>query len=215
MRIFQGQTVLQIVKTLLGEHQVNLEETKLTGSYRVDYCVHQESSPPPDGAGGDCAHFSHEADKGVSAPTWPRPSTSRSAAVIPTPDAVRRTDEEGISQWALEDSVTPGIYSLDDYDFRKPNAWLFRGAAEPGVPEAGQHRRTTGRASQETGYAEFYARIRQERWQVEHQQILRRRPGIAPGQSCPVQRAVLQRQRGVSGDGGVEGITRGEPLRER
>ncbi|WP_420256265.1 hypothetical protein, partial [Enterobacter intestinihominis] len=36
------------------------------------------------------------------------------------------TDEEGISQWALEDSVTPGIYSLDDYDFRKPNAWLFQ-----------------------------------------------------------------------------------------
>ena len=48
------------------------------------------------------------------------------------------TDEEGISQWALEDSVTPGIYSLDDYDFRKPNAWLSS-PAEPGVAEAGQH----------------------------------------------------------------------------
>jgi type VI secretion system secreted protein VgrG len=45
LRIFQGQTVPQIVKTLLGEHQVNVED-KLTGSYRVwDYCVqYQESS---------------------------------------------------------------------------------------------------------------------------------------------------------------------------
>ena len=45
LRIFRGQTVPQIVKTLLGEHQVNLED-KLTGSYRVwDYCVqYQESS---------------------------------------------------------------------------------------------------------------------------------------------------------------------------
>ncbi|HAS0829884.1 TPA: type VI secretion system tip protein VgrG, partial [Enterobacter hormaechei subsp. hoffmannii] len=44
LRIFQGQTVPQIVKTLLGEHQVNLED-KLTGSYRVwDYCVQYQES---------------------------------------------------------------------------------------------------------------------------------------------------------------------------
>ncbi|MGM8656179.1 contractile injection system protein, VgrG/Pvc8 family, partial [Enterobacter hormaechei subsp. xiangfangensis] len=35
----------------------------------------------------------------------------------------------------------------------------------------------------ETGHAEFYARIRQERWQVEHQQIqaTATAAGIAPG----------------------------------
>ncbi|MCK6713578.1 type VI secretion system tip protein VgrG, partial [Enterobacter cloacae] len=44
LRIFQGQTVPQIVKTLLGEHQVNVED-KLTGSYRVwDYCVQYQES---------------------------------------------------------------------------------------------------------------------------------------------------------------------------
>ncbi|NCI13970.1 type VI secretion system tip protein VgrG, partial [Cronobacter sakazakii] len=47
------------------------------------------------------------------------------------------TDEEGISQWALEDSVTPGIYSLDDYDFRKPNAWLFQARQNPLSPQPG------------------------------------------------------------------------------
>ncbi|NUW57723.1 type VI secretion system tip protein VgrG, partial [Cronobacter turicensis] len=45
LRIFQGQTVPQIVKTLLGESRVNMEE-RLSGSYRVwEYCVqYQESS---------------------------------------------------------------------------------------------------------------------------------------------------------------------------
>ena len=57
-------------------------------------------------------------------------------------------------------------------------------AAEPGLAEAGQHRRVrlAGRFV-ETGHAEFYARIRQERWQVEHQQIqaTATAAGIAPG----------------------------------
>jgi type VI secretion system secreted protein VgrG len=45
LRIFQGQTVPQIVKTLLSESKVNVED-KLSESYRVwDYCVqYQESS---------------------------------------------------------------------------------------------------------------------------------------------------------------------------
>ncbi|MCQ9489212.1 contractile injection system protein, VgrG/Pvc8 family, partial [Enterobacter cloacae] len=68
LRIFQGQTVPQIVKTLLGEHQVNVED-KLTGSYRVwDYCVqYQESSLDFISRlmelEGIAYYFSHEADK--------------------------------------------------------------------------------------------------------------------------------------------------------
>lgn len=48
------------------------------------------------------------------------------------------TSEEGISQWTLSDRVTPGIYSLDDYDFRKPNAWLFQARQNPVSPTPGQ-----------------------------------------------------------------------------
>ncbi len=45
LRIFQQQTVPQIVKTLLKEYQVNVED-KLAGNYRSwEYCVqYQESS---------------------------------------------------------------------------------------------------------------------------------------------------------------------------
>ncbi|EOD6758266.1 type VI secretion system tip protein VgrG, partial [Cronobacter sakazakii] len=102
------------------------------------------------------------------------------------------TDEEGISQWALEDSVTPGIYSLDDYDFRKPNAWLFQARQNPLSPQPGSIDvyDWPGRFV-EHGHGEFYARIRQERWQVEHRQTQGTATalGIAPGHTFVLRNA--------------------------
>ncbi|WP_154818535.1 type VI secretion system Vgr family protein, partial [Enterobacter hormaechei] len=124
LRIFQGQTVPQIVKTLLGEHQVNVED-KLTGSYRVwDYCVqYQESSLDFISRlmelEGIAYYFSHEADKHTlvltDAATQHQPFSGYEVIPYHQTPSGGSTDEEGISQWALEDSVTPGIYSLDDY----------------------------------------------------------------------------------------------------
>ncbi|MBD9062717.1 MAG: type VI secretion system tip protein VgrG [Enterobacter cloacae] len=193
LRIFQGQTVPQIVKTLLGEHQVNVED-KLTGSYRVwDYCVqYQESSLDFISRlmelEGIAYYFSHEADKHTlvltDAATQHQPFSGYEVIPYHQTPSGGSTDEEGISQWALEDSVTPGIYSLDDYDFRKPNAWLFQTQQNPASPKPGSIDvyDWPGRFV-ETGHAEFYARIRQERWQVEHQQIqaTATAAGIAPG----------------------------------
>ncbi|MGK4351275.1 type VI secretion system Vgr family protein [Enterobacter sichuanensis] len=193
LRIFQGQTVPQIVKTLLDEHQVNVED-KLTGSYRVwDYCVqYQESSLDFISRlmelEGIAYHFSHEADKHTlvltDAATQHQPFSGYEVIPYHQTPSGGSTDEEGIGQWALEDSVTPGIYSLDDYDFRKPNAWLFQAQQNPASPKPGSIDvyDWPGRFV-ETGHAEFYARIRQERWQVEHQQIqaTATAAGIAPG----------------------------------
>ena len=193
LRIFQGQTVPQIVKTLLGEHQVNLED-KLTGSYRVwDYCVqYQESSLDFISRlmelEGIAYHFRHEADKHTlvltDAATQHQPFSGYEVIPYHQTPSGGSTDEEGISQWALEDSVTPGIYSLDDYDFRKPNAWLFQAQQNPASPKPGSIDvyDWPGRFV-DKGHGEFYARIRQERWQVEHQQIqaTATAAGIAPG----------------------------------
>ncbi|HGL4516852.1 TPA: type VI secretion system Vgr family protein [Enterobacter roggenkampii] len=193
LRIFQGQTVPQIVKTLLGEHQVNVED-KLTGSYRVwDYCVqYQESSLDFISRlmelEGIAYHFRHDADKHTlvltDAATQYQPFSGYEVIPYHQTPSGGSTDEEGISQWALEDSVTPGIYSLDDYDFRKPNAWLFQAQQYPASPKPGSIDvyDWPGRFV-DKGHGEFYARIRQERWQVEHQQIqaTATAAGIAPG----------------------------------
>jgi len=193
LRIFQEQTVPQIVKTLLGEYQVNLED-RLTGSYRTwGYCVqYQESSfdfiSRLMELEGIAYHFSHEADRHVmvltDAATEHQPFSGYETIPYHATPSGGSTSEEGISQWALEDSVTPGIYSLDDYDFRKPNAWLFQARQNPASPQPGSIDvyDWPGRFV-EHGHGEYYARIRQERWQVEHQQIQATATamGIAPG----------------------------------
>ncbi len=193
LRIFQGQTVPQIVKTLLSENQVNVED-KLTGSYRVwDYCVqYQESSfdfiSRLMELEGISYFFRHEAERHVlvltDAATQHQPFVGYDTIPYHVTPSGGSTDEEGISQWALTDSVTPGIYSLDDYDFRKPNAWLFQARQNPVSPQPGgiDVYDWPGRFV-EHDHADFYARIRQERWQVEHQQIHGSATalGIAPG----------------------------------
>ncbi|EIX9029476.1 type VI secretion system Vgr family protein [Klebsiella aerogenes] len=193
LRIFQGQTVPQIINTLLSEYQVNVED-KLNGSYRVwDYCVqYQESSfafiSRLMELEGIAYHFRHEVGKHTMVLT---DSATQHQSVsgyetIPYHQTASGgiTTEEGIGQWALEDSVTPGIYSLDDYDFRKPNAWLFQARQNPASPSPGSIDvyDWPGRFV-DHGHGEFYARIRQERWQVEHQQIQASATavGIAPG----------------------------------
>ncbi|EOC0210783.1 type VI secretion system Vgr family protein, partial [Cronobacter dublinensis] len=201
LRIFQGQTVPQIVKTLLGESRVNVEE-RLSGSYRVwEYCVqYQESSLDFMSRllelEGITYHFRHEQDRHTliltDAPGQYEPFPGYETIPYHVTPSGGTTDEEGISQWALEDSVTPGIYSLDDYDFRKPNAWLFQARQNPKSPQPGSIDvyDWPGRFV-EHGHGEFYARIRQERWQVEHRQTQGSGTalGIAPGHTFVLRNA--------------------------
>ncbi|ELY4576637.1 type VI secretion system tip protein VgrG [Cronobacter turicensis] len=201
LRIFQGQTVPQIVKTLLGESRVNMEE-RLSGSYRVwEYCVqYQESSLDFISRllelEGITYHFRHEQDRHTliltDAPGQYEPFPGYETIPYHVAPSGGSTDEEGISQWALEDSVTPGIYSLDDYDFRKPNAWLFQARQNPLSPQPGSIDvyDWPGRFV-EHGHGEFYARIRQERWQVEHRQTQGSGTalGIAPGHTFVLRNA--------------------------
>ena len=193
LRIFQGQTVPQIVKTLLSESKVDVED-KLSESYRVwDYCVqYQESSfdfiSRLMELEGISYFFRHESGRHVmvltDAASQHQPFAGYETIPYHVTPSGGSTDEEGISQWALTDSVTPGIYSLDDYDFRKPNAWLFQARQNPVSPQPGSIDvyDWPGRFV-EHDHADFYARIRQERWQVEHQQIHGSATalGIAPG----------------------------------
>ncbi|EOS94850.1 Rhs element Vgr family protein [Erwinia tracheiphila PSU-1] len=193
LRIFQSQTVVQIVKTLLGEYGVNVED-RLTGSYRVwEYCVqYQESSfafiSRLMELEGIYYFFGHEQDKHtlVLADSTQQHQPYAGYENIPyhvTPSG-GSTSEEGISLWELHDQVTPGIYSTDDYDFRKPNAWMLQARQNPVSPSPGQIDVYDWPGHfVEHDHGEFYAKIRQEVWQVEHQQIsgVGTAVGLAPG----------------------------------
>ncbi|WP_210517400.1 type VI secretion system Vgr family protein [Pantoea ananatis] len=193
LRIFQRQTVPQIVQTLLKEYGVNVE-TRLAGSYRVwEYCVqYQESSfdfiSRLMELEGIYYFFRHEADKHTlvlcDAPDQHQPFPGYETITYHVTPSGGSVTEEGVSQWALSESVTPGMYSTDDYDFRKPNAWMLQARQNPVSPTPGSVDvyDWPGRFV-EHGHGEYYARIRQEVWQVEHHMVSGSgtATGIAPG----------------------------------
>lgn len=193
LRIFQEKTIPEIVKCLLAEYGVNVEDA-LTEKYRIwDYCVqYQESSfafiSRLMELEGIAYYFRH--DNGSH--TLVLSDSTDSYQAVPGYEIITyqytpsggSTLTEGISQWAMEDIVTPGLYSLDDYDFRKPNAWLHQARQNPQSPLPGKINvyDWPGRFV-EHGHGEIYARIRQQRWQVEHQKIngTATAVGISPG----------------------------------
>ncbi|WP_342754834.1 type VI secretion system tip protein TssI/VgrG [Pantoea sp. MBD-2R] len=193
LRIFQSQTAPAIIKTLLSEYGVTVED-RLTGHYRVwEYCVqYQESSfdfiSRLMELEGIYYFFRHEQDKHTLVLTDSAQQHQPYAGyeVIPyhaTPSG-GTTSVEGISNWEMEDRVTPGIYSIDDYDFRKPNAWMFQAKQNPASPTPGQIDVYDWPGHfVDHDHGEFYAKIRQEVWQVEHHQISATGTalGLAPG----------------------------------
>ncbi|MCJ7925679.1 MAG: type VI secretion system tip protein VgrG [Pantoea vagans] len=193
LRIFQSQTVPQIVQTLLKEYAVNVE-TRLAGNYRVwEYCVqYQESSLDFISRlmelEGIYYFFRHEADKHTlvlcDAPDQHQAFTGYETIAYHVTQSGGVVTEEGISQWSLAESVTPGIYSTDDYDFRKPNAWMLQARQNPASPVPGSVDVYDWPGHfVDHSHGESYARIRQEVWQAEHHSVSGSgtATGIAPG----------------------------------
>lgn len=192
-RIFQEKTVPQIVVMLLAEYQVNVEDALLE-QYRVwDYCVqYQESSFDFISRlmehEGIAYYFRHDRDKHtlvlVDAAESYHSITGYEDIPYQYTSLRGSTPAEGISRWAMQDNVTPGLYSLDDYDFRKPNAWLLQARQNPLSPRPGKIDvyDWPGRFVEHEQGAN-YARLRQQRWQVEQHKInaTSTAPGIAPG----------------------------------
>jgi len=193
LRIFQSQTVPQIVQTLLKEYAVNVE-TRLAGNYRVwEYCVqYQESSLDFISRlmelEGIYYFFRHEADRHTlvlcDAPDQHQAFPGYETIAYHVTPSGGVVTEEGISQWSLAESVTPGIYSTDDYDFRKPNAWMLQARQNPASPVPGSVDVYDWPGHfVDHSHGESYARIRQEVWQAEHHSVSGSgtATGIAPG----------------------------------
>lgn len=180
-RIFQNQRAPDIIKTVLAGYGVKTED-RLTGEYRSwEYCVqYQESSYSFISRlmelEGIYFFFRHEADSHtlvlMDAADSHQPFSGYEVIPYHTSQSGGTTSEEGIGQWAISERVTPGLYSIDDYDFRKPNAWMFQARENPASPSPGQidYYEWPGRFVDHQ-HGEFYARIRQEEWQAEQQRI--------------------------------------------
>ncbi|MFS2224244.1 type VI secretion system Vgr family protein [Pantoea sp. B65] len=192
-RIFQNQRVPDIIKTVLSEYGV-LVEDRLTSAYRCwEYCVqYQESSynfiARLMELEGIYYFFRHAPDQHtlvlMDAAQLHQPYPGYAEIPYHAAAPGSSADEEGISQWVIGEQVTPGICSIDDYDFRKPNAWLLQARQNPVSPRPGQidHYQWPGRFVDHR-HGEFYVRIRQEIWQAQYLRIDGRGNtlGIVPG----------------------------------
>ncbi|HBY1513932.1 TPA: type VI secretion system tip protein VgrG [Klebsiella aerogenes] len=192
-RIFQQQRVPDIVAKLFSEHNVKFED-KLTRSYRQwEYCVqYAESSfhfiSRLLELEGISYLFRHDKDGHtlVLMDDYQQAESFPGYETIPwhAQPGGGAVGEEGISQLMASHVVTPGLYSTDDYDFRKPHAWMLQTLQNPVSPTPGKIDvyDWPGRFM-EHGDGEAYARIRQQSWQAEQQQTqgIATATGIVPG----------------------------------
>ncbi|CAN7544896.1 type VI secretion system Vgr family protein [Variovorax paradoxus] len=197
-RIFQDQTVPEIVAAVLGRYGYPMEQ-KLSRSYRVwTYCVQYRESDF-DFVSRLCEHegiyfwFRHEAEQHVLVFA---DDIASSHAPLPGGETVRYHPHENagmtggleaserIYEWACSDEVRPGHYFNDDYDFEKPRAELSHLRQMPPGHDHDDFERYEwpgGFTQHDDG--ESYARLRTEEQLSERSRVTGRanRRDLAPG----------------------------------
>jgi type VI secretion system secreted protein VgrG len=197
-RIFQDQTVPEIVAAVLGRYGHPLEQ-KLSRSYRSwTYCVQYHESDF-DFISRLCEHegiyyhFRHEAEQHVLVFA---DDIASSHAPLPGGETVRYHPHEKagmtggleaserIYEWASSDEVRPGHYFNNDYDFEKPRAELSHLRQMPPGHDHDDFERYEwpgGFTQHDDG--ESYARVRTEEQLSERSRATGRanRRDLAPG----------------------------------
>ena len=201
LRIFQHQTVPQMIKTLLQENRVAVEDLLVAQYRQWEYCVqYQESSfsfiSRLMELEGIYYFFRHQQDRHVMVlmdrAEQHRPLPGYETIPWHATPSGSVTDDEGVSRWAFAERVTPGICSLDDYDFRKPHAWMLQARQNPQSPLPGEIDVYNWPGHfVEPQQGEHYASVRQQIWQAWHQHIHGQGTtlGIAPGYTFSLQQA--------------------------
>lgn len=133
-RIFQNQTVPEIIKSVFRDLGYIDFQEKLTATYSTwDYCVQYRETDFSFVSRlmeqeGIYYFFEHEEDKHqlVLADDYSAHQTLQGASKVPyyPPDQSSVREEESCSHWYLSKQVMPGQYALNDFDFTRPSANL-------------------------------------------------------------------------------------------
>ncbi|WP_051711028.1 type VI secretion system Vgr family protein [Andreprevotia chitinilytica] len=201
-KIFQNQTVPQILQTVLGEYGFAVEQS-LTGSYRQwGYCVQYQET--------DFAFVSrlmeHEGiyyyfKHAQGSHTLVLADDIGTHAVFPGYDSVPffaadravTAQEECIDVYQVAEEIAPGSYVTDDYNFTKPRAKLQNQRSNPAAHDHSQYEIYDWLGGySDHGESDHYSRIRLEELQAERQRDEGHATarGLAPGyrftlRNCP------------------------------
>ncbi|KEY58743.1 type VI secretion system Vgr family protein [Serratia sp. DD3] len=192
-RIFQEKSVPEIILGIFNEYKINVEN-RLTYNYRSwGYCVQYQESDYDFICRlmeheGIYFYFTHQADGHTLILA---DSPQRHDALDGYGHIVYRLNEGGLTenaatiyQWKVSDIITPSLYSMNDYDFRKPRANLLENRPNPQsfAKEKAEIFDWPGCYTDQS-HGQFYARVRQQEFEANHEFIKGRASslGLAPG----------------------------------
>ncbi|MGF6189310.1 type VI secretion system Vgr family protein [Serratia sp. 2723] len=192
-RIWQEKTVPEIISSILSGYQIQLEN-KLTWDYRQwGFCVQYQESDFNFISRlmeheGIYYYFRHEMGNHTlvlaDAPQAHDKITGYEFIPYLLTERGKNNNVSGIQSWSVSDSITPSLYSLDDYDFRKPRARLLESRQNP-TSFAGDKAEVFDWPGHFTDHdhGQFYVRVRQQEFEAQHEKMTGNGStlGIAPG----------------------------------
>ncbi|WP_368939952.1 type VI secretion system Vgr family protein [Proteus mirabilis] len=192
-RIYQEKSVPEIVLSIFNEYQINVDN-RLTHNYRIwNYCVQYQESDYDFICRlmeheGIYFYFSHHANGHTlvlsDSPQQHDPLEGYSKIVYRQVEGGLTENDASIYQWNISDIITPSLYSMDDYDFKKPRANLLENCRNPFsyAKEKSEIFDWPG-VYTEQSHGQFYTSIRQQEFVANHELIKGRASsiGIAPG----------------------------------
>ncbi|CAM4079533.1 type VI secretion system Vgr family protein [Serratia silvae] len=192
-RIWQEKTVPEIISSILSGYQIQLEN-KLTWDYRQwGFCVQYQESDFNFISRlmeheGIYYYFRHEMGNHTLVLADAPQAHDKIAGYEFIPylltERGKSNNVSGIQSWSVSDSITPSLYSLDDYDFRKPRASLLESRQNP-TSFAGDKAEVFDWPGHFTDHdhGQFYVRVRQQEFEAQHEKMTGDGStlGIAPG----------------------------------
>ncbi|MBL4607052.1 MAG: type VI secretion system tip protein VgrG [Pseudomonadales bacterium] len=181
-RIFQNKTVPDIIKDIFREHGFNDVEESLTGTYREwENCVQYRETDfnfisrllEQEGI---YYYFKHEEDKH----TLVLADSANAHEAIPgyekvpffPPEGSERRERDHLYKWTLNQNIQSGIYTLNDFDFKKPKANLLVNSTFPREHDLANYEVYDYPGEyRESGEGENYARTRIEELQVQYEHV--------------------------------------------
>ena len=181
-RIFQHKTVPDIIKEVFRDKGFSDFEDALSGSYREwENCVQYRETDfnfisRLMEQEGMYYFFKHEDGKHtlVLSDSISAHETVPGYEEVPyyPPEESERRERDHISDWSLNQIVQPGVYALNDYDFKKPKANLeVKSSVSREHDQAEFEIYDYPGEYKESGDGEGYVRARIEELQSQHEEV--------------------------------------------
>ncbi|WP_058912978.1 type VI secretion system Vgr family protein [Entomohabitans teleogrylli] len=200
-RIWQEKSVPDIIASVLAGYQIKFEN-RLISKYREwGYCVQYQESDFDFISRlmeheGIYYYFHHEMGSHTlilaDSPDSHEPLAGYETIPWKTAESGNHQNTESIHDWSVSDAITPAMYSLDDYDFRKPRAHLLETRHNPlsCAADKAEIFDWPGRFT-DREHSQFYVQVRQQEFESQHETMQGEASalGLAPGHSFLLTRA--------------------------